>query len=103
MKTLFAAVMIALTALVAVPMSFADEGTSATETVILYVDINNDSAEKMADLMTGVGLSKAQAIVDYRLENGPFEAVEDLLMVPGIGPATLEKNRAMIKLGETEA
>ena len=84
--------------------SYADDTlqTSATEAVIIYVDINNDSAEKMSDLLTGVGLKKAQAIVDYRNEFGPFIAVEDLLNVPGIGPATLEKNRAALVIGEVE-
>jgi competence protein ComEA len=70
-----------------------------TEEVILFVDINVDSAEKISDLLKGVGMKKAQAIVEYREANGPFEAVEDLLNVSGIGPATLEKNRAAIKVG----
>ncbi|EAR08689.1 helix-hairpin-helix domain-containing protein [Reinekea blandensis] len=74
--------------------------TAQAETVLLYVDINGDDAEKLADLMNGVGLKKAEAIVSYREENGAFTAVEDLLMVPGIGPATLEKNRAIIRLSE---
>ena len=83
---------------------FADakDSASSSEAVVLYVDINTDSAEKIADLLKGVGLKKAQAIVEYREEFGPFSAVEDLLNVPSIGPATLESNRAAIRLGETE-
>lgn len=71
-----------------------------TETVVLYVDINTDDAEKLADLMLGVGLKKAEAIIRFREENGPFMAIDDLLNVPGIGPATLEKNRAIIRLND---
>lgn len=78
-----------------------DAGSSA-DSVMIYVDINNDDAVKMADLLEGVGQSKAQAIVDYREENGPFIAPEDLLNVKGIGPATLEKNRDKIRIGMTE-
>ena len=33
--------------------------------------------------MNGVGLKKAQAIVSYREEYGPFKTVEDLKQVPG--------------------
>ena len=80
-----------------------ESGSDAgTESVVIYVDINNDGAVKMADLLEGVGQSKAQAIVDYREENGPFIAPEDLLNVKGIGPATLEKNRDKIRIGMTE-
>ena len=32
----------------------------------------------------------AEAIVSYREEHGPFSAVEALLLVPGLGPGTLE-------------
>lgn len=76
--------------------------TTSTETVILYVDINNDSAEKMADLLNGIGLKKAEAIVAFRESNGPFAHPEDLLAVPGIGPATLQKNRNAIIIGDAK-
>ncbi|MFQ3230549.1 ComEA family DNA-binding protein [Reinekea sp.] len=98
MKKLALLLVIVLSA-IAPSMVFADTSSSAAEEVILFVDINVDSAEKMSDLLKGVGLKKAQAIVEYRQENGPFETVEDLLNVSGIGPATLEKNRSAIKVG----
>lgn len=45
-----------------------------------------------ADLMTltGVGPSKASAIIQYREENGPFQSIEDLMKVSGIGAKTFE-------------
>lgn len=84
------------------PNAYAAEGENEPtqeESVVLYVDINNDGAEKLADLLDGVGPSRAEAIIDYRDENGPFIAPEDLMNVPGIGPATLEKNRERIQVG----
>ena len=38
----------------------------------------------------------AQAIVDYRTENGPFASVDQLLDVSGIGDATLENIRELV-------
>ena len=87
------------------PMANAEEAstdTATTESVVLYVDINNDSAEKMADLLTGVGQVRAEAIVAYREASGPFIAPEDLMNVQGIGPATLENNRDRIQIGMTD-
>ncbi|MEX2365246.1 MAG: helix-hairpin-helix domain-containing protein [Pseudohongiellaceae bacterium] len=87
------------------PLAHAEESATETETaesVVLYVDINNDSAEKIADLLDGVGLVRAEAIVAYRDEFGPFIAPEDLMNVQGVGPATLEKNRDRIQVGMTD-
>ena len=44
----------------------------------------------------GVGEVIAQAIVDYRTENGPFTSVDQLLDVSGIGDATLENIRDLV-------
>lgn len=60
------------------------------------LDINQATAKQLSLIMTGVGESKAQAIIDYRQQNGPFESVEDLIKVRGIGSAILDKNRLFI-------
>ena len=61
------------------------------------VSINTASAEAMAQAMNGVGLKKAQSIVSYREEYGPFKAIEQLQEVPGIGSALVERNLSRIK------
>lgn len=66
--------------------------------VTLTVNINNASAEELADILTGVGLNKAKTIVAYREKIGSFKTIDDLLGVKGIGPATIEKNRHKLKL-----
>ncbi|MFC0820915.1 ComEA family DNA-binding protein [Moraxella marmotae] len=43
--------------------------------------------------LTGVGHTTAQAIVDYRTAHGQFVSVDELLVIKGIGQATLNKNR----------
>ena len=62
--------------------------------------ININTADKAA-LMTlnGIGEVKAQAIIDYRRENGSFTSVNELLRVSGIGEKTLEKIRPYITVG----
>ena len=62
------------------------------------VSINSASAEDLARVMNGVGLKKAQAIVSYREEYGPFKTVEDLKQVPGMGSSLVERNLAVLTL-----
>lgn len=66
------------------------------------VDINTASASELAAALNGVGEAKAQAIVDYRTEHGPFKSVEQLAEVRGIGLKTVEKNIDNIEVGSTE-
>lgn len=62
------------------------------------VNINSADAIELADALDGIGQSKAEAIVAYRDENGPFNSVESLTSVRGIGVATVEKNMENILL-----
>lgn len=52
------------------------------------VDLNRGDVVALQSL-PGVGPATAEAIVAYREEHGPFRSVDDLLDVPGIGPAKL--------------
>lgn len=61
------------------------------------VSINTGSKEELMTL-TGIGEAKAQDIIDYREENGPFKALEDIMNVSGIGEALYEKIKEQIKL-----
>lgn len=63
------------------------------------VDVNQADAATIAKALDGIGMSKAEAIVAYRNEHGPFTSAEQLGKVKGIGPATLERNRDAIQLG----
>ncbi|MEM1174892.1 MAG: ComEA family DNA-binding protein [Pseudomonadota bacterium] len=58
------------------------------------VNINTADAETIAEQLNGIGLAKAQAIVEYRKKYGPFESADDLALVRGIGERTVEKIKA---------
>lgn len=62
------------------------------------VSINSATAEELSKALKGVGLKKAQAIVSYREEYGPFKSVEDLKQVPGMGGKLVERNLVNLKL-----
>lgn len=63
------------------------------------VNINSATAQEIAETLNGVGLSKAEKIVEYREANGPFRHIDELVNVKGIGLRTVDKNRDAISLG----
>lgn len=62
-------------------------------TVTSQVNINTADAQTMADLLVGVGMSKARAIVKYREEHGRFTSIDQLKDVKGIGQALINTNK----------
>jgi competence protein ComEA len=61
------------------------------------VNINTADAATLSRELKGIGMKRAQAIVEYRLKHGPFKSVEELALVKGIGPAAIAKNRDLIR------
>ncbi|MDU5486782.1 MAG: helix-hairpin-helix domain-containing protein [Serratia liquefaciens] len=82
------------------PAVKAGQGTEAAVGIDneASVSINQADAEQLASVLKGVGLKKAESIVRYREQNGPFTQIEQLQEVPGIGPALFERNRARLKM-----
>lgn len=66
------------------------------------VNVNTADAETLSAELTGVGMSKAQAIIADREANGPFESPDDLARVKGIGSRTVEINRENILLSDPD-
>ncbi len=62
------------------------------------VNVNSADAQTLADVLDGVGLARAEAIVAYRQENGRFADIYDLANVKGIGDRTIELNEDRIRL-----
>lgn len=84
-----------------VPVHAADDSGAMGDTASLavqQVNINSADAETLADVLTGIGIRRARALVEYRTDHGPFESVEELQNVKGIGKSIIKKNRDKITL-----
>ena len=66
------------------------------------VNINTATVEELKTL-PGIGPAKAQAIADYRKENGSFKSVEDLKKVKGIGEGIFSKLKDEASVAPPEA
>ncbi len=66
----------------------------------ISVNINTADRDTLVSMLNGVGEKKADAIIAYREENGPFNSIEELTNVNGIGENTLEKNQEILTTGE---
>ena len=62
------------------------------------VNINTATAAEISEALNGIGMVKAQAIVDFRTTNGLFSSADQITMVNGIGEATYENNKVDILL-----
>jgi competence protein ComEA len=62
------------------------------------VNVNTADAQAIADHLNGIGLKKAEAIVEHRKQHGPFRTLDDLKSVKGIGDATIANNEKLIQL-----
>ena len=77
----------------------ADNTADGTETTQAGQRINLNTADvSQLSTLTGVGKSKALAIIAYREENGPFTSIEDIMNVPGIKEGTYEKIKDKIAI-----
>ena len=62
------------------------------------VNINTATAEMISGHLKGIGLKKAQAIIEWRKTNGKFISAEQLTEVKGIGEKTVLANKERISL-----
>ncbi len=64
------------------------------------VDLNTATIEELQQIPE-IGPATAKAIVNFRQKSGPFKRVEDLLAIPRISKAKLEKIRPYVKIGDS--
>ena len=75
----------------------ADEVISETQPQ--KIDINRAEAW-LLQALPGIGPGKAQAIIDYRQQNGGFSNIVEITEVPGIGDSIYEDIRDLITVGD---
>lgn len=64
-----------------------------------FVNINTAGVAEL-DTLPGIGPAYAQRIVDYRTANGPFQKIEDIQNVSGIGPSIFAGMKDLITVGD---
>jgi len=94
---------IALLTLLIVNPAFAageKEGvTKSTETLASMEKININKADtKTLTTLKGIGKDRAVKIIEYREKNGPFQKIEDLMKVKGIGKKIFEQNKNVLSV-----
>lgn len=62
------------------------------------VDINTADAATLARELNGVGPARAQAIVAYRNEHGPFKSIDDLRLVKNMPQKVIDSNRDLLRM-----
>lgn len=68
---------------------------------LAMIDINR-ADEQTLTMLNGIGEVLAARIVQYRDEHGPFQSLEDLIKVKGIGEATVERIRERAIVGKAD-
>lgn len=88
--------------LLALPAAHAAAESAPAEVPVQQVsqrvNINTADVSTLAASLRGVGVKKAEAIVAYRDEHGPFQSVDELINVKGIGAKVLEQLRPQVSL-----
>jgi len=104
-KSLFSITLtiMALLTLLIVNPAFAEAGkevaTQSNETLASMDKININQADaKTLTTLKGIGKDRAVKIIEYRETNGPFEKVEDLMKVKGIGKKIFEQNKNVLSV-----
>lgn len=67
------------------------------------VDINTADATTLARELNGIGPARAQAIVAYRTEHGPFKSVDDLRLVKNLPQKVIDANRELLRIEGAKA
>jgi len=89
---------VAAAALLAFPAGAGAAPDTKAASAQAPVDINSASEAELAAL-PGIGAAMAKRIVEFRKEHGPFERVEDLMKVKGIGEKSFQKLRPAVTVG----
>lgn len=77
-------------------------GLLSTGLALARVNVNTASLEEL-DALPGIGPARAQAIIDYRSQHGPFRSGKDLENVPRLPKNVIDKLRGELSYGAGES
>lgn len=75
-------------------------GSAPAAVGAIRVDLNTASAGEL-DLLPRIGPALAARIIEDRAANGPYNSIDDLQRVSGIGPKTVERLRPVAEVSVT--
>lgn len=75
-------------------------GESAESETAAKIDVNTAGSTELQSI-SGIGPALAARIIEFRRKNGPFERIEQLLAVKGIGPKLLTRMRERVVVQPT--
>ena len=73
------------------PVETKPKSTKPAEDKVTFPVNINSASKRELDALPGIGEVLAQRIIDYRSANGPFQSVDELIRIKGIGEKTLAK------------
>ena len=79
-------------------LSFVAMGVVSGAAPAQSVDLNTADVATLSRDLLGIGETRARAIVEHRRRHGPFRSVDELALVRGIGPKTVDRNRARMRV-----
>jgi competence protein ComEA len=77
----------------------AQRGAKPPAPVSTAVNLNSATAIQIADL-PGIGIKTAELVVQYRVKNGPFKKIEEIMNVRGIGEKSFLRIKDRLTLAE---
>lgn len=72
---------------------------AAGQTYQYKINLNTATADELA-LLRGIGNARAARIIEYRQQNGPFAAVDELVKVNGISRRIIDDIKGLVTVGE---
>src|SRR5262245_288160 len=85
----------------AAPAAAAPAAPKAAASDARPVDINTADAAAL-ETVPGIGKSLSQRIIAFREKNGPFQSVDDLLKVQGVGEKSIQKLRPYLTVSKAK-